>query len=197
LEQPDEGRVLMNGQDIATRDPIRHRRGIGYVFQHIGLFPHMTVAENIGVVPHLAGSPPIDIGAKLDQVGLPRSYAARMPAQLSGGEQQRVGIARALAGEARLLLMDEPFGALDPVTRDRLGHTVRDLHREYGLTSVLVTHDMAEALLLADRIIVMRSGRIVADATPREMLGGVAGPEADALVAIPRQQAEQLAKLSQ
>ena len=196
LDACDEGKVLIDGRDAAGVGLTALRRGIGYVFQHVGLFPHMTVAENIGLPARIAGKPPVDIVAALDQVGLPPAYAGRLPAALSGGERQRVGVARALAGEASLLLMDEPFGALDPVTRDQLGRTVRALHDALRLTTVMVTHDMAEALLLADRILVMSRGRIVADATPREMLAGAAGPEADALVAIPRDQALKLAALA-
>jgi len=195
LDAPGEGRILIDGRDSADLDPIRLRRTIGYVFQNVGLFPHMSVAENIAIPRRIAGAEPVDISAALERVGLPATYAGRLPAQLSGGEQQRVGIARALAGEGRFLLMDEPFGALDPVTRDQLGRTVRALHEELGLTTILVTHDMAEALLLADRVIVMARGRIVADAPPREMLAGGVGTEADALVAVPRAQAERLAEL--
>jgi osmoprotectant transport system ATP-binding protein len=197
LDTPDQGRVLIDGQDVAHGDPIQLRRNIGYVFQNIGLFPHMNVAENIAIIPRLSGQDSVDVSAALTQVGLPADFADRLPAQLSGGQQQRVGIARALAGGGKLLLMDEPFGALDPVTRDTLGRTVRDLHDSLGLTTILVTHDMAEALLLAERIVVMARGKIVADATPREMLAGMAGPEADALVAIPREQAKRLAELRQ
>jgi len=196
LDAPDTGRVLVDGQDVAHADPVRLRRGIGYVFQNIGLFPHLTVAENIGIVPRLEGRPTVDVAAALERVGLAPDLAGRLPAQLSGGQQQRVGIARALAGEGKLLLMDEPFGALDPVTRDTLGRNVRWLHDALGLTTILVTHDMAEALLLADRIVVMARGRIVADATPREMLAGEAGAEADALVAIPRAQLKRLNELA-
>ena len=192
LDVPDEGRVLREGADVATLDPILLRRATGYVFQSIGLFPHMSVAENIAIAARLAGRSAVDVAAELDRVGLPPAYAPRYPRQLSGGEQQRVGIARALAGEARLLLMDEPFGALDPITRDQLGGTVRALHDRLGLTTILVTHDMAEALLLADRVLVMAGGRIVADAPPGAMLAGDAGPEAAALVAVPRAQAERL-----
>ena len=196
LDAPDTGRVLVDGQDVAHADPVRLRRGIGYVFQNIGLFPHLTVAENIGIVPRLEGRPAVDVAAALERVGLAPDLAGRLPAQLSGGQQQRVGIARALAGDGKLLLMDEPFGALDPVTRDTLGRNVRWLHDALGLTTILVTHDMAEALLLADRIVVMARGRIVADATPREMLAGEAGAEADALVAIPRAQLKRLNELA-
>ena len=197
LDTPDTGRVLVDGKDVAHADPIQLRRGIGYVFQNIGLFPHLSVAENIGIIPRLAGRAPVDVAAALERVGLSPDLADRLPAQLSGGQQQRVGIARALAGEGKLLLMDEPFGALDPVTRDTLGKTVRKLHGDLGLTTMLVTHDMAEALLLADRIIVMAEGKIVADASPRELLSGQAGPEANALVAVPRDQAKKLAELLQ
>jgi osmoprotectant transport system ATP-binding protein len=197
LDRPDFGKVLIDGCDVATMDPIALRRSVGYVFQNIGLFPHMTVAENIRIIPRLAGGASVDVAAALEQVELPAVYADRFPAQLSGGEQQRVGIARALAGEGKLLLMDEPFGALDPVTRDRLGSTVQALHEALGLTTILVTHDMAEALLLADRVVVMAQGQIVADATPREMIAGLAGPGADPLIAIPRKQAEQLGRLAQ
>ena len=196
LDVPNEGRVFINERDIATMDPIGLRRGIGYVFQNVGLFPHMTVAENIAIIPRLSGGAPVDVPAALRRVGLSPGFADRLPAMLSGGEQQRVGIARALAGGGKMLLMDEPFGALDPVTRDQLARTCRALHDELGLTTVLVTHDMAEALLLADRVIVLAEGRIVADATPREMLCGGAGPEANALVRVPREQAARLAELA-
>ena len=152
------------------------------------------MAENIRV-SQLIGGAPVDVDVRLDQVELPRDLADRSPAQLSGGQRQRVGIARALAGEAKLLLMDEPFGALDPVTRNALGRRVRALHGELGLTTILVTHDMAEALLLADRVLVMDAGRIVADATPAELLAGKGGPVADALVAVPREQARALAAI--
>lgn len=191
---PDGGRVTIDGEDVAGGPAPLLRRRIGYVFQNVGLFPHLTVAENIAM-PRRIGGAPVDVAARLDQVELPRDLADRTPAQLSGGQRQRVGIARALAGEAKLLLMDEPFGALDPVTRDALGRRVRGLHDELGLTTILVTHDMAEALLLADRVLVMDAGRIVADATPAELLAGKGGPVADALVAVPREQARALAAI--
>lgn len=196
LERPDAGRVLVDGRDVAEMDGVRLRRGIGYVIQSVGLFPHMTVAENIGLPALLGGRTPPDVAAALARVGLPAGHAERRPVQLSGGEAQRVGIARALAGEGKLMLMDEPFGALDPVTRDQLGRTTRTLHQRLGLTTVLVTHDMAEALLLADRVLVMERGRIVADASPREMLAGAAGEAAAALVAVPKAQAARLAELA-
>ncbi|WP_157215993.1 ATP-binding cassette domain-containing protein [Flavisphingomonas formosensis] len=195
LVEPDAGHVAALGADVAGEDAPALRRRIGYVFQNVGLFPHLSVAENIAIATRLGGGP-VDVPALLDLVGLPADYGARMPRALSGGEQQRVGVARALAGGARLMLMDEPFGALDPVTRDQLGSTYRALHDRLGLTTMLVTHDMAEALLLATRVLVMADGRIVADATPAEMIAGRAGPEAAALVAVPRAQAERLAMLA-
>ena len=192
LIEPTAGRVLLDGQDVAAGPAPALRRRIGYVFQSIGLFPHMTVAENIGIGPRIAGAPPADVARLLDLVALPQAVATRMPDALSGGQRQRVAIARALAPGAKLLLLDEAFGALDPVTRDALGTEIRALHDQLGLTTILVTHDMAEALLLADRVLVMQAGRIVADATPADLLGGGGGAAAQALVAVPRQQAERL-----
>jgi osmoprotectant transport system ATP-binding protein len=121
--------------------------------------------------------------------------ATRMPDELSGGQRQRVGVARALAGDPELLLMDEPFGALDPITRDALGERVRELHEELGLTTIMVTHDMSEALLLADRVLVMDAGLLVADETPQALLAGAGGAIAQGLVAVPREQAEKLARM--
>ena len=194
LVLPDAGRVAIDGADVAAADPAALRRGIGYVFQNVGLFPHLSVAENVAMPARLTGGR-ADVPALLDRVGLPRDVGARMPSQLSGGQQQRVGVARALASSARLMLMDEPFGALDPVTRAELGEGYRALHASLGLTTIMVTHDMAEALLLADRIVVMGRGRIVADGSPAAMLAGEAGDDAAALVAIPRRQAERIVGL--
>ena len=196
LIEPSAGRVLFDGEDVAAGPAPALRRRIGYVFQSIGLFPHMTVAENIGIGPRIAGAPPADIDALLDLVELPRDIGPRMPDALSGGQRQRVAIARALAPGAKLLLLDEAFGALDPVTRDALGTAIRSLHDRLGLTTILVTHDMAEALLLADRILVMQGGRIVADTVPADLLNGGGGEAAQALVAVPRQQAERLRELT-
>ena len=196
LGEPSAGRVTRDGEDVGTSPAWKLRRRIGYVFQSIGLFPHMTVAENIGIGPRLAGAAPADVGALLDLVELPREVAARMPDALSGGQRQRVAIARALAPGAKLLLLDEALGALDPVTRLALGERLRALHGELGLTTMLVTHDMAEALLLADRVLVMRAGRIVADATPAELAAGGGGEAAQALVAVPRRQADALKALA-
>ena len=194
LVEPDRGRVLIDGIDIAAGPAPALRRGIGYVFQAIGLFPHMTVAENIAIGARIAGNT-VDVGALLDQVALPRDLAGRFPDALSGGQRQRVGIARALAPGARLLLLDEALGALDPVTRDALGSEIRRLHDDLGLTTILVTHDMAEALLLADRVLVMAAGRIVADTSPADLIAGGGGAAAQALVAVPRHQAERLRAL--
>ena len=198
LVEPDTGSILIDGTDICRALPHELRRRIGYVFQGIGLFPHMDVKENIGIGPRLSGQrlPAARIAELLELVELDATFAARMPHELSGGQRQRIGVARALAGDPHLLLMDEPFGALDPVTRAALGKRVQDLHRQLGLTTVMVTHDMAEALLLADRVLVMDAGRIVADCTPGELLAGEGGDVAQNLVAVPREQAKALAGLT-
>ncbi|HEX6376685.1 MAG TPA: ABC transporter ATP-binding protein [Allosphingosinicella sp.] len=199
LVEPDQGSVSLAGEDVRAIPAAALRRRIGYVFQGIGLFPHMDVAENIAIVPRLTG-----VGAAerheralelLDLVALPRDFAARRPAALSGGQAQRVGVARALAARPSLMLMDEPFGALDPVTRDELGRAYRSLHESLGLTTIMVTHDMTEALLLADRIVVLIDGRVRADGAPGSMLHGDADPQVRALIDVPRRQAERLAAL--
>lgn len=197
LVMPTGGRVLFAGEDVSELPPAKLRRRVGYVFQGIGLFPHFTVAENISIGPRLAGEKlaPARIAELLELVELDPAYATRMPDELSGGQRQRVGVARALAGDPELLIMDEPFGALDPVTRDALGRKVRELHERLGLTTVMVTHDMAEALLLADRVVVMDKGAMVADATPQALLAGEGGAVAQRLVSVPREQAERLAAM--
>jgi osmoprotectant transport system ATP-binding protein len=197
LVKPTGGRVLFAGEDVTGLSPSRLRRRVGYVFQGIGLFPHFSVAENIAIGPRLTGEklPPERIAELLQLVELDPALASRMPDELSGGQRQRVGVARALAGEPELLIMDEPFGALDPVTRDALGRKVRELHDTLGLTTVMVTHDMAEALLLADRVLVMDKGKLVADETPHALLAGAGGAVAQRLVAVPRDQAERLAAM--
>jgi osmoprotectant transport system ATP-binding protein len=168
------------------------------VFQSIGLFPHMTVAENVAIGLRIQGRT-VDgrVAELLDLVELPRSVAERMPDQLSGGQRQRVAVARALAPGGTVLLLDEALGALDPVTREGVGQAIRGLHDRLGLTTVLVTHDMAEALLLADRVLVMQAGKVVSDATPGELVAGGGGVAAQALVAVPRAQAERLRGLSE
>ena len=197
LEVPSSGRVLFAGADVQAQPAAELRRRIGYVFQSIGLFPHMSVSENIGIGPRLTGQRTSDarINELLKLVDLEADMASRMPDELSGGQRQRVGVARALANEPELLLMDEPFGALDPITRDALGERVRELHDELGLTTIMVTHDMAEALLLADRVLVMDQGLVVADQTPAELLAGKGGEIAQGLVSVPRAQAEKLARM--
>lgn len=197
LIEPNEGEVLIDGEAVGAEPAYLLRRRIGYVFQNIGLFPHMNVGENVAIGLKLAGQSDTKdrVAELLELVELAPELAGRMPHALSGGQRQRVGVARALACGPGLLLMDEPFGALDPVTRDGLGKAIRGLHDRMGLTTILVTHDMAEALLLADRVLVMEAGRIVADASPRDLLTGKAGAAADALVAVPREQAHRLAEL--
>ena len=199
LVEPTSGTVRFDGEPIANLPLAALRHRMGYVFQSIGLFPHMTVSENIAIGPRLVGE---KLAARrveelLELVDLDPAMGARMPDELSGGQRQRIGVARALANEPQGLLMDEPFGALDPVTRDALGNRVRALHEKLGLTSVMVTHDMAEALLLADRVLVMEDGEIVADEVPRALLGGAGGAIAQGLVAVPRAQANRLAELAQ
>ena len=198
LVVPTAGSVFLDGTNVADLPPPDLRRSVGYVFQSIGLFPHMSVGENIAIGPRLARAPIAQsrVDELLELVELDPALASRMPDALSGGQRQRVGVARALAGNPSLLLMDEPFGALDPITRDALGKRVRALHERLGLTTVMVTHDMAEALLLADRVLVMDSRRIVADETPRALVNGAGGDIAQELVAVPRAQADRLAVLN-
>ena len=196
LIEPTRGAVLMDGTDTARMDPVLLRRQIGFVFQGIGLFPHLSVAENIGITPRLLGWPIQEISARvrelMEMVRLPFAYAERLPGHLSGGEQQRVGLARALAARPKAMLMDEPFGALDPLVRDELGAEYRVLHDRLGLTTVLVTHDMTEALLLADDIVVMRDGGIVQRGSPRDLLRSPADDFVRGMIENPRRRAERL-----
>ncbi len=197
LATPSSGSVLFGGEDVTQLKQSKLRRRVGYVFQGIGLFPHFKVGENIAIGARLDGDrlPAERTAELLELVELEPDMASRMPDELSGGQRQRVGVARALANKPELLLMDEPFGALDPITRDALGEKVRELHERLGLTTIMVTHDMAEALLLADRVLVMDAGELVADCTPHQLLAGEGGDTAQGLVAVPRQQAEKLAKM--
>jgi len=195
LAEPDEGNIRIDGRDVREVPLAALRHGIGYVIQSIGLFPHMNVAENIGIVPKLMGQGAADRTAELlELVALPVDMAARYPRELSGGQAQRVGVARALAAGPKLMLMDEPFGALDPVTRDALGQAYRALHDRLGLTTLMVTHDIAEALLLADRIVVLIEGRIRADAAPAALMASN-DPDVLAMIDVPRRQAARLAAL--
>ncbi len=199
LVEPSSGSVWIDGQDAAAQPAPLLRRRIGYVFQRIGLFPHLTVARNIAVPLELAGWERPRARARIDEllalVELEPAMAGRMPAELSGGQQQRVGVARALAAEPALMLLDEPFGALDPLTRDRLQRSFSALRRRLALTCIFVTHDVVEALLLADRIAVMRAGRLVQVGTPRELISAPADDEVARLIDTPRRQARELSAL--
>jgi osmoprotectant transport system ATP-binding protein len=196
LIAPDAGEIRVDGEEVTAGPPHLLRRKIGYVFQEVGLFPHLTVAENIAVTPKLlgwdAGRTAQRVATLLELVDLPKDVAGRAPAELSGGQRQRVGVARALAAEPKVMLMDEPFGALDPLTRDQLGSDYRALHERLGLTTLMVTHDMAEAVLLADRIVVLAKGRILADGAPAALLAETADPEVRALLEAPKRQADRL-----
>jgi osmoprotectant transport system ATP-binding protein len=197
LTDPSGGVVRFDGEDVRKLDPIALRRRIGYVFQDIGLFPHMTLAENIAIVPKLLGWDEKKQVARADEllelVQLPpQQYRNRMPRELSGGQRQRVGVARALAAQPRVILMDEPFGALDLRTRDALTRDYRKLHDQLHLTTVMITHDVIEAVLLADRIVLMHEGRIAGIGTPHELMTNPPNPEVKALMDMPRLQAERL-----
>jgi osmoprotectant transport system ATP-binding protein len=196
LIEADGGSITVEGEDVRAADPIGLRRRIGYVFQSGALFPHISVADNIGITPQLLGWPAQEISSRVDElldlVRLERaSHRDRLPHELSGGQRQRVGVARALAAKPRIVLMDEPFGALDPLTRDALGDDYRELHRKLGLTTVMITHDMTEAILLADRIAVMRSGKLLAQGTPPELARST-DEYVGELLRTPRRQAERL-----
>ena len=175
LIEPDGGTVEINGRDVLAQRPEALRRGIGYVIQQVGLLPHYTVAENIAVVPRLLGHAPVDVASRttalLTRLHLPPArYAGQYPHQLSGGQQQRVGLARALAADPPIVLLDEPFGALDPLTRASIRREFRELEELRSKTVVLVTHDVTEAFELADRIMLLDTGRIQQLGTPRELL---------------------------
>ncbi|NJL30826.1 MAG: ABC transporter ATP-binding protein [Phycisphaerales bacterium] len=197
LCEPTRGSIHIDGRDIRQVDPPTLRRGIGYVIQGVGLFPHQTIADNIATVPRLLGWEPMRIQNRVDEllelVQLsPAEYRHRLPRQLSGGQRQRIGLARALAAKPRIMLMDEPFGALDPLTRDDLQQQFLQLHQQLKLTTIMVTHDMTEALLLADRIAVMAQGRIVQLATPAELLKAPADEHVRHLMETPKRQARRL-----
>ncbi len=200
LVEPTSGTVHIAGED--TRDIAPHllRRRVGYGFQQAGLFPHLTVAENVGITPRLLGWSSDEIDARvetlLELVQLdPSEFAARDPASLSSGQQQRVSLARALAAKPDVLLLDEPFGALDPVTRDHLQRALLRLRDELDVAIVFVTHDMLEALLLADRICVLDHGEIVQLGTPRELLQNPADERVAHLLEMPRRQAKRVDSL--
>jgi osmoprotectant transport system ATP-binding protein len=183
---PTSGEVLVDGTPTRRWDPVRLKRHIGYVIQEIGLFPHYTVAENVGLVPQLENWDAPRIHTRVDEllrrVGLdPEQFAARYPAQLSGGQRQRVGVARALAADPSVLLFDEPFGAVDPVTRLDLQKQFLALRRDIGKTAIFVTHDVREALMLATRIALLRDGALELVAPPKQFLDAI-GDEARAFL---------------
>lgn len=167
MVRPTEGRVQVGSRDVALEDPIALRRRIGYVIQESGLFPHMRVGRNAALALELAGAQPAERDRRTAEVlrltGLTDDFAGRYPWQLSGGQRQRVGVARALASEPSVLLMDEPFGALDPLTRAEMQAMLRKLLHEAGTTTLMVTHDLDEALYLADRVVLLENGAVVAD----------------------------------
>jgi osmoprotectant transport system ATP-binding protein len=200
LVEPSRGAVRIDGADTRDVDKVALRRRIGFVFQDSGLFPHMTVAENAGIALRLAGKRPQVICARTDELlGLvrlpPERFRDAYPRTLSGGQRQRVGVARALAASPTIMLMDEPFGALDPITRDELAADYRRIHESLGLTTILVTHDMTEAMLLGDRIALMRDGRLVQAGTPRELCSKPADDFVRAMVESPQRRARALADL--
>jgi osmoprotectant transport system ATP-binding protein len=200
LAEPTSGEVLVEHQDVRLADPPALRRRIGYVFQGIGLFPHMTVAENIAITPRLIGWSQEKRDARAEEllklVRLePAHYRDRFPAELSGGERQRVGVARALAAEPKIVLMDEPFGALDALNRDAIGRDYRALHADLGLTTVMITHDLTEAVLLADRVMVVHEGHIIEEGTPQQLMTAPKNAYVRELIETPRRQAARLGAL--
>ncbi|WP_311136651.1 ABC transporter ATP-binding protein [Hymenobacter cellulosilyticus] len=175
LVEPDAGHIEINGRDVRTQPAAELRRGLGYVIQQVGLLPHYTVAENIAVVPRLLGQAAAAVEQRTDALLTrlhlpPERYARQYPHQLSGGQQQRVGLARALAADPPIILLDEPFGALDPITRASIRREFRELEELRHKTVVLVTHDVTEAFELADRILLLNQGQVQQLGTPRELL---------------------------
>ncbi|MDG2039300.1 MAG: ATP-binding cassette domain-containing protein [Ilumatobacter sp.] len=194
LVEPSAGVVRLGGDDVSQLATHELRRRVGYAFQQVGLFPHMTVGDNIGITPALRGWTPGAIRRRVDELLTlveldPATIRDRDPAQLSGGQQQRVGVARALAAKPRIMLLDEPFGALDPLTRGRLQDSFIRIRRELGVTAVFVTHDMVEALRLGDRIAVLDQGRLVQIGTPRTLMREPADDSVRKLLDTPRREA--------
>ncbi len=191
LIEPTEGTIIVNGEDVIKVDPVNLRRHIGYVIQQVGLFPHMTIAQNIAAVPRLLGWAEAKIKGRTEEllhlVGLdPREMLKRYPRQLSGGQRQRIGVARALAADPPVLLMDEPFGAIDPIARSRLQDEFRQILQRVRKTVVLVTHDLDEAIRLGDRIAIMKSGKIIQYDTPDAVLSHPADQFVENFVGIDR-----------
>lgn len=191
LIDPTEGKIIVNGEDITRVDPVKLRRHIGYVIQQVGLFPHMTIAQNIAAVPKLLGWTEAKIKSRTEEllhlVGLdPSEMLKRYPRQLSGGQRQRIGVARALAADPPVLLMDEPFGAIDPIARTRLQDEFRQILQRVRKTVVLVTHDLDEAIRLGDRIAIMKSGKIIQYDTPDTVLSHPADAFVENFVGIDR-----------
>jgi osmoprotectant transport system ATP-binding protein len=186
LIEPSSGQIFVAGEDVTHGDPVLLRRRIGYVIQQVGLFPHMTIAQNIAAVPDLLGWPAARGRARaeelLDLVGLDQGFANRYPRQLSGGQRQRVGVARALAADPPVLLMDEPFGAIDPIARTRLQDEFRRILQQVRKTVVMVTHDLDEAIRMGDRLAIMRGGRLVQYDTPDAVLAHPADAFVEAFV---------------
>ncbi len=187
LYDPDSGKIIVDGEDIAASDPVVLRRRLGYVIQQVGLFPHMTVRDNITVIPQLMKQNRQKMDRRADElltlVGLePGEFRNRYPHQLSGGQQQRVGLARALVLDPDIMLMDEPFGAIDAITRLNLQNELQRLHRELGKTFLFVTHDINEAFKLGTRVMVMNEGRLLQFDTPAETVRNPADPFVESLI---------------
>ncbi len=200
LTDPTVGKITMAGDDIRSLKPHVLRRSIGYCFQRVGLFPHMTVAQNIGITPSLLRWDKDRIAHRVDElldlVELsPREFRDRMPPQLSGGQQQRIGVARSLAASPHVVLFDEPFGALDPITRDRLQESLASIRKRVGMTGIFVTHDMLEAFLMGDRIAVMNAGELVQIGTPQELISAPANDYVEQLIHTPGRQSDKVRDL--
>jgi len=200
LIEPSSGQIYIKDALNTRQDPVKLRRSIGYVFQGIGLFPHMTVAENIGIIPKLVGWNEEKRSRRIEELMhlfnlAPDEFRDRTPANLSGGQKQRVGVARALAIEPEIMLMDEPFGALDPLTRMNLQQEYQQIRKSLSITTVFVTHDMTEALLLGDRIAVMDAGELLQIGTPKEVLTNPVNEYVEELFRMPKTQADRIEEL--